>query len=112
MLWSPLEGGHMKRISFAVLLVFLAVILSSLAYAQEQKPGQPLVFPKDQVKEHPSDLHMGSDPYYHKEKPKVEGSDEKGYPPEYDPGMQYYESSTTIKKVDKKKKKQEPDIIE
>ena len=101
----------MKKISVIMILAFLAVISGSTAFAQEQKPGQPLVFPKDQVKEHPSDLHMGSDPYYNKEKPKYEGGDEKGYPPDYDPSMQYYESTTTIKKVDKKKKA-EPDTTE
>jgi hypothetical protein len=72
--------------------------------AQEQQPGKELVFPKDTVKEHPSDLHMGSDPYYKKENKKYEGTDETGYPRGYDPNAQYEESTTTYKKKHKKKK--------
>jgi len=80
-----------------MITVFLILAAGSVSFAEEQKEGQQLVFPKDQVEEHPSDLHMGSDPYYKKEKRNYEGSDEKGYPREYDPGVEYRES-TTIKK--------------
>lgn len=95
----------MKKIIILSIVITAAVVIGVLLFAQEQKPGQPLVFPKDQVKEHPSDLHMGSDPYYNKEKHKYEGTDEKGYPREYDPNVEYREETTTYKKVDKKKKK-------
>lgn len=97
----------MKKIIILSIIITAAVVIGVLLFAQEQKPGQPLVFPKDQVKEHPSDLHMGSDPYYQKEKHKYEGSDEKGYPREYDPNAEYRESTTTYKVIKKKKEPEE-----
>jgi len=91
---------------FFVLSIIITAVLAAQAFlfAEEQKPGQPLLFPKDQVKDRPSDLHMGSDPYYHLEKHKYEGSDETGYPREYDPYIEYKQSTIKYKKVDKKKK--------
>ena len=87
----------------AFILVIAGILIASAGLsAQEQKEGEPLMFPKDQVKEHPSDLHMGSDPYYNKGQKKYEGSDETGYPGDLDPDTQYkYETTTTIKKVKK-----------
>lgn len=102
--------AKMRKIIISIAAVFLMLIAGLVLLAKdqksttEQKPGQELVFPKGQVEEHPSDLHMGSDPYYHEENKKYEGTDEKGYPRDYDPSMQYYESTTTYKRVDKKKK--------
>lgn len=87
-----------------MMAVFLIMVCGPILSAQEQKPGQPLLFEKKKVEEHPSDLHMGSDPYYHKEKHKYEGSDETGYPSEYDPNIEYREETTTYKRMDKKKK--------
>ena len=94
----------MIKIAISIAAVFLMLGFASISPAQDQKPGQELVFPKDQVKEHPSDIHMGSDPYYRKENKKYEGSDEQGYPRSYDPNTEYREITTTTKKVDKKKK--------
>jgi uncharacterized protein YxeA len=96
----------MKKIIILSIVIFAVVLIGVFLCAQEQKPGQPLVFPKDQVQEHPSDLHMGSDPYYQKEKHKYKGSDETGYPREYDPNVEYKESTTTYKRIDKKKLKE------
>ena len=104
----------MKKIISSIIAISLMLIFGSILFAkekqtsQEQKPGQELVFPKDMVKEHPSDLHMGSDPYYKKENKKYEGTDETGYPREYDPNSVYYESTAPHKKVDKKKNPESP----
>jgi hypothetical protein len=95
----------MKKKAMFIIALLLTVTFALVALAQEQQKGKPLVFPKEMVEEdRPSDLHMGSDPYYEQDKDKYEGSDEEGYPSEYDPQMQYYESTTEIKKIDKKKK--------
>jgi hypothetical protein len=95
-------------VSLAVLALGLALaLLAREAGAQDQKAGQELTFPKGEVSEHPSDLHLGSDPYY-KGGQQYQGSDQTGYKPEYDPSMQYYEETTTYKRVKEKKQKQAP----
>lgn len=94
----------MRKIIILTVAAFLIAIFGWILLAQEQKPGQPLLFEKGKFKEHPSDLHMGSDPYYEKEKHKIEGTDETGYPREYDPNVEYTEETTTYKVIDKKKK--------
>ena len=63
-------------------VVSVVILLSALsAHAQEQKPGQPLYFPKEQVKDRPMDLHMGSDPQYRPGVVERSGTDETGYEP-------------------------------
>ena len=93
----------MRKITISILAAFLMLFFGYVLCAQEQQSGKELVFPKDSVKEHPSDLHMGSDPYYKKENNKYEGTDETGYLRDYDPNAQYEESTTKIKKTKKKK---------
>ncbi len=100
----------MGKIIISIAAVFLMLGFVSISPAQDQRPGQELVFPKDQVKEHPSDIHVGSDPYYRQENKKYEGTDKEGYKRDYDPNAQYYESTTTIKKADKKKKPEEEPV--
>lgn len=94
----------MKKITISIIVAIIMMVFSLNLSAQEQKPGQPLLFEKSKVEEHPSDLHMGSDPYYEKEKHKYEGSDEKGYSREHDPNVEYREETTTYKRIDKKKR--------
>ena len=92
----------MRIIMSSIILIILLFVGNAFADEyEEQQSGKPLVFPKEMVKEHPSDLHMGSDPYYEQEKHLHEnaGSDEEGYRKDYDPDMQYYERDVKIKKV-------------
>lgn len=95
----------MKIISTAAIIAGTLLLFASIACAQEQQKGKELQFPKEMVQEHPSDLHMGSDPYLKKEGKKYEGSDETGYPREYDPNAEYKESSTTVEPVEETNKK-------
>jgi len=98
----------MKEYMMIVAGVFL-FSLSSVAGAQDQQTGQQLTFPKGEVTEHPSDLHLGTDPYYKQAPKNYEGTDEKGYKRDYDPSMQYYEETTTYKRVKGKKGKTAPE---
>ena len=84
-------------------ITFLVIALGTIMLAQEQKTGKPLVFPREMVEDNPSDLHMGSDPYYDSKshKNKYEGNDEKGYPTDYDPQIEYREEKLKIKKIKK-----------
>jgi len=84
-------------------ITFLVLSLGTILLAQEEKKGKPLVFPKEAVEDNPSDLHMGSDPYYDPatDKDKYEGSDEQCYPTDVDPQLEYHEKRIEIKKIKK-----------
>jgi hypothetical protein len=103
----------MKKVFIMVAVGIFVFALSALASAQEQQAGQALTFDKGEVTEHPSDLHLGSDPQQKKAPQKYEGSDDSGYKRDYDPSMQYYEETTTYKQVKGKKGKastSEPEV--
>jgi hypothetical protein len=80
----------MKRCVSAILAVSL-LLAAALAAAQEQRPGEPLYLPKEDTIGHPSDLHMGSDPYYRPGQAPAQGSDAGGYPQRYDPQQERVE---------------------
>lgn len=66
----------------------------------EQQPGQQLVFPNvEEVRDRPSDIHIGSDPYYQKGmEQKMKGSDESGYDKnKVEPDQTIYEQNTEYK---------------
>ena len=88
----------MRRYSAIAILIAITA-LASVAAAQEQQAGQPLYFPKEDVHKHPSDLHVGSDPQYKPGLDDVGGSDETGYPRQYDPQQEIVEEKTTYKRV-------------
>lgn len=88
----------MKRL-IMLCLVSLAITLFALAaQAQEQKAGQELVFPNvEQVQQRPSDVHIGSDPYYN---PGMKKTDQEGYQKQQvETDKVYREETTTYKKV-------------
>ena len=88
----------MKRLLVLAVLVALTAPAAG-AWAQQQEEGQPLYFPKEDVREHPSDLHVGSDPQYRPGHDDVGGSDEAGYPRQHDPQQELIEEKTTYKRV-------------
>lgn len=100
----------MKKTFTLISTVLVVVSLTwlgspSAAQAEDQQAGQELVFPNvDQVRNRPSDVHIGSDPYY---KPGMEqqmqGTDTKGYKkPKVEGDKEYYEQNTTYKRLDGK----------
>ena len=94
--------------SAALLCAALVAAIALPAFAQEQKAGQPLYFPKDEVKERPSDLHMGSDPGYKPDAYPPQGSDETGYPATIDPQQENVEEKVIYKRVDDYEKDVKP----
>ncbi|MBN1282723.1 MAG: hypothetical protein JXA24_02985 [Proteobacteria bacterium] len=94
----------------AMALVVAGVLAAAplAAGAQEQQPGQPLYFPKEELKERPSDLHMGSDPGYRPGAVVIPGTDETGYPAYADPQQEVVEEKTIYKEVDRYEKDSRP----
>jgi len=89
-----------KIIIMSIMAALSIAAISMIAHAQEQKAGQPLYLPQDQVRDNPSDLHMGSDPGYRPGAQPPVGSDQTGYPSYIDPQQEQLEQKTVIKKAD------------
>jgi len=82
----------MKRCVTTILAISM-LLAASIAVAQEQRPGEPLYLPKQDTIGRPSDLHMGSDPYYRPGQQPARGSDAAGYPQHYDPQQERVEQT-------------------
>ena len=96
----------MKLLPIALCMVL--ILAAAQALAQEQKPGQPLYFPREEVKEHPSDLAPETDPYWEEDKAKRE-REGKSLDELYEkPTESYYEETVRYERVDKKKKHKQP----
>jgi hypothetical protein len=101
--------SQMKRTLIAMTLAALAAGIASGSAAQEQKAGQPLAFPDvEQVQQRPSDLHVGSDPYYRPGRDDLGGTDQAGYPQQYDPGRAIQQEETVYKPAEEEKEAAPP----
>lgn len=92
----------MKKLILLSLCTFGLILAAGLAQAEDQKPGQELVFPNvEQVQQRPSDVHIGSDPYY---QPGMKKTDQEGYKKEQVETDKVYreESQPVYKRVDGK----------
>ncbi|MFA4874867.1 MAG: hypothetical protein WC956_03465 [bacterium] len=102
----------MKNIIILMSIVAIALFaFAGKAMAQEQKSGQELVFPNvDQVKQRPSDVHVGSDPYYQKGvEQQMKGTDQGGYDKgKVEQDKVYQEEKTDYKVIKKGKKSAAP----
>lgn len=96
----------MKLLSIALCMAL--ILAAAPALAQEQKSGQPLYFPREEVKEHPSDLAPETDPYWEEEKARREKEGEPLEEVYEEPTESYYEETTHFERVDKKKKHRQP----
>ncbi len=102
----------MQRIIVMTAIIVLSLAAAaSVAVAQEQQSGSELRFDNvDQIRNRPSDIHIGSDPEY---RPGMEedigGSDTSGYQKgTVEPDHEYYEERTYYKRVDEDESKPQP----
>ncbi len=103
----------MRNIILLVSVLALALLaFAGKAVAQDQKAGQELTFPNvDEVKQRPSDIHVGSDPYYQKGmEQQMKGTDQSGYQKgNVEQDKVYEEEKTEYKIIKKGKKTAEPE---
>lgn len=93
-----------KAITFFVIL-FIGAGLAWAAHAQGQQSGTELKFENvDEIRNRPSDIHIGSDPEYRPGmEQRVGGTDEGGYEKGgVERDREYYEEKTHYKRLDDK----------
>lgn len=96
----------MKLLPMALCMAL--ILAAAQVLAQEQKPGQPLYFPREEVKEHPSDLAPETDPYWEEEKARRQREGEPLEEVYEEPTESYYEETVRYERVEKEKKYKQP----
>jgi len=100
----------MHKYIFIALVIALALGFASSARAQQQS-GTELKFENvEEIRNRPSDIHIGSDPEYRPGMEKqIGGSDEGGYEKDnVERDREYYEEKTYYKRVDDKENNPPP----
>jgi len=102
----------MHKFLVLIVLIILVPALTQIAHAQaEQQSGTELKFENvDEIRNRPSDIHIGSDPEY---RPGMEqdigGSDKGGYEKKtVEPDQEYIQEKTYYKRVDENEHKPQP----
>lgn len=94
----------MQKLLILIVLIILVPAWAQTAHAQaEQQSGTELKFENvDEIRNRPSDIHIGSDPEYRPGmEQEVGGSDEGGYEKEVvEPDKVYIQEKTYYKRVD------------
>ena len=101
----------MRKTIAVIAFIAISLALAPLAGAQTQESGTALKFENvDEIRNRPSDIHIGSDPEY---RPGVEqqygGSDEGGYQkPTVERDQEYIQERTYYRRVDGKDEEAPP----
>jgi hypothetical protein len=102
----------MHKLFIIILLLVIVPAWAGEARAQaEQESGTELKFENvDEIRNRPSDIHIGSDPEYRPGmEQEVGGTDETGYQKEgVETDQEYIQEKTYYKRVDEKKHKPQP----
>lgn len=96
------------RIFIVCLMIVNSLLFSASISAEEQRPGEPLYFPKGEYKGHESDLAPHTDPHWKKFQQQQQQRMQQGKPiedPYSDPQETIYESTTRYEIVDDQKEK-------
>jgi len=99
---------RVKIAIISILAILLPLFISITSISQEQQPGQPLYFPKEDYEEHPSDLAPHTDPFWEQEKAKRERAGQPLDELYDDPPETYYEQTIEFKRVDEDKEQKPP----
>lgn len=96
----------MHRLLIIIVLIILVPAWAQTAHAQaEQESGTELKFENvDEIRNRPSDIHIGSDPEYRPGmEQQVGGTDDSGYKKKtVEPDKEYIQEKTYYKRVDDK----------
>jgi hypothetical protein len=102
----------MHRLFIIIAVVILVPAWAGVAHAQaEQESGTELKFENvDEIRNRPSDIHIGSDPEYRPGmEEQVGGSDDTGYKKKtVEPDQEYIQEKIYYKRVDDNKYKPPP----
>ena len=102
----------MRRLLIIIVFIILVPAWSLTAHAQaDQESGTELKFENvDEIRNRPSDIHIGSDPEYRPGmEEQVGGSDDSGYQKkDVETDQEYIQEKVYYKRVDDKKHKPQP----